>query len=73
MTIIIFILEILHAIRISIEILRGFTKFNYLGNNSFIGNLKNINHLINPFRTAKAATNGNHRLCLKLKPQVKCH
>ena len=28
---------------------------------------------INPFRTAKAATNGNHRLCRKTKPQVKCH
>ena len=28
-----------------------------------------------PFRTAKAATNGNHsneRLCLKSNPQVKC-
>ena len=27
----------------------------------------------NLFRTAKAATNGNHRLCLKSKPQVKYH
>ena len=27
----------------------------------------------NPFKTAKAATNVNHRLCLKSKPQVKCH
>ena len=25
---------------------------------------------INPFRTAKQATNGNHGLCLKSKPQV---
>ena len=25
----------------------------------------------NPFRAAKLATNGNHKLCLKLKPQVK--
>ena len=29
--------------------------------------------LINSFRTAKAATDGNHTLCLKSKPQVKCH
>ena len=29
--------------------------------------------LLNPFRTAKPPTNGNHRLCLKSKPQVKCH
>ena len=28
---------------------------------------------INDFRTAKAATNGNHRLCLKWTPQVNCH
>ena len=27
----------------------------------------------NPFRTAKPPRNGNHRLCLKQKPQVKCH
>ena len=27
----------------------------------------------NPFTTEKPATNGNHRLCLKPKPQVKCH
>ena len=27
----------------------------------------------NAFRTAKPTANGNHRLCLKLKPQVKCH
>ena len=27
----------------------------------------------NPFRTTKATTNGNHRLCLRLKTQVKCH
>ena len=26
----------------------------------------------NPFRTAKAARNGNHRLCLKSKTQAKC-
>ena len=26
-----------------------------------------------PPRTAKAAQNGNHRPCLKSKPQVKCH
>ena len=26
----------------------------------------------NPFRAAKLAKNGNHRLCPKLKPQVKC-
>ena len=35
--------------------------------------LEKIRQWFNPFRTAKAATNGNHRLCLKLKPQVKCH
>ena len=29
--------------------------------------------LINSFRTAKAATDGNHTLCLKSKPQVKWH
>ena len=29
--------------------------------------------MFNPFRIAKAASNGNHRLCLKSKPQVKCH
>ena len=28
---------------------------------------------LNPFRTAKAATNDNHRLCPKSKPQVRCH
>ena len=28
---------------------------------------------INPFRTAKAASNGNRRLFLKSKPQVKRH
>ena len=27
----------------------------------------------NSFRTAKVASNGNHRLCLKSKPYVKCH
>ena len=31
-----------------------------------------IGTIDNPFRTAKAATNGNHRLCPKSKPQVKC-
>ena len=34
---------------------------------------ENIACTINPFRTAKPATNGNHRLCLKSKPQAKCH
>ena len=29
--------------------------------------------VVNPFRTAKPSTNTNHRLCLKSKPQVKCH
>ena len=33
----------------------------------------NLDLAINPFRTAKAVTNGNHTLCLKWKPQVKCH
>ena len=28
---------------------------------------------VNPFRTAEAASNNNHRVCLKSKPQVKCH
>ena len=36
-----------------------------------------FNHFVglalNPFRTAKPATNDNHRPCLKSKPQVKCH
>ena len=29
--------------------------------------------IMNSFRTAKAATKGNHSLCLKSKPPVKCH
>ena len=29
--------------------------------------------VFNPFKTAKVATNVNHRLCLKSKLQVKCH
>ena len=29
--------------------------------------------VFNSFRTAKEATNGNHSLCLKSKPQAKCH
>ena len=34
----------------------------------------NLTHVsINTFRTAKAATNDNHRPCLKPIPQVKCH
>ena len=28
---------------------------------------------INPFKTDKTATSGNLRLCLKWKPQAKCH
>ena len=36
-------------------------------------NMKQLLIILNPFRTAKAGTNGNHRLCLELKPQVKCH
>ena len=30
-------------------------------------------HCLNPFRTVKATTNDNHRLCLKWKPQIKYH
>ena len=36
-------------------------------------NMKQLLIILNPFRTAKAATKGNQRLCLKSKPQVKCH
>ena len=30
-------------------------------------------YYFNSFRTAKAASNGNHRPCLKSEPQVECH
>ena len=33
---------------------------------------KLVKTTFDPFRTTKAASNGNHRLCLKSKPQVKC-
>ena len=50
----------------SVNYLVSLVKFSYLSENKF-------QHNFNPFRTAKPATNGNHRLFLKSKPQAKSH
>ena len=40
---------------------------------TYIYSILACNFTVNLFRTAKAAANGNLRLSLKSKPQVKCH